>query len=55
MAAERVVLGRAPERGILGLNMASDSVILRECDIPGSSLDGRRPSSLKNEKIFVLR
>lgn len=50
-------MGRAPERGILGFNMASVSTAdLRECDIPGSSLEGRKPSLLKNDELrFWLR
>ena len=34
----------------------NDSVILTEDDIPGASLAGRNPSSLKNEELrFWLR
>ena len=32
----------------------NDSVILTEDDIPGASLAGRNPSSLKNEEFAVL-
>ena len=37
-------------------SVANDTVILTEDDIPGASLAGRNPSSLKNEELkFWLR
>ena len=35
-------------------NAVNDSVILTEYDIPGASLAGLKPSSLKNRRVHAL-
>ena len=58
-AARNGLVSNAWKRGLVGQRSQQQneaSVILSEDDIPGASLAGRNPSSLKNEELrFWLR
>ena len=55
MAANlRRARGQTWNRGVLGSSKETSetmSVVLSESDIPGSSLNGRNPSELKNDEL----